>query len=175
MRALFLLVCFIDLCHTGLAGVTSYTAGCIFIHLRHRAALSQPHCAYNQKFGAPVRSTLLDDFALGQWSEWKHSMWYRVIKGWPIGYIGAWRKNPTPTLFVCADVKVFPDVWTNSIWLSSFKKPPSSEKLYSNLSEKPSKSIFSVYKKKCKHFALKVSTKALNHGKITKHFCCICV
>ena len=26
------------------------------------AALSQSHCAYNQKFGAPVHSTLLDDF-----------------------------------------------------------------------------------------------------------------
>ena len=61
-RALFWLVCFIHLCHTWLAGVTSYTASCIFIHLRHRAALSQLHCAFNQKFGAPVRSTFLDDF-----------------------------------------------------------------------------------------------------------------
>ena len=47
---------------------TSYTAGCIFIHLRHRAALSQLHCAYNQKFGAPVCSTLLDDFASYEFS-----------------------------------------------------------------------------------------------------------
>ena len=61
-RALFLLVCFIHLCHTGLAGVTSYTAGWIFIHLCHQAALTKPHCAYNQKLGAPIRSTLLDDF-----------------------------------------------------------------------------------------------------------------
>ena len=63
---LFWLACFIHLHHTQLAGVTSYTAGCIFIHLRHRVALSQPHCAYNQKFGAPICSTLLDDFV----SDW---------------------------------------------------------------------------------------------------------
>ena len=43
---------------------TSYTAGWIFIHLRHWAALTKPHCAYNQKLGVPVRSTLLDDFAM---------------------------------------------------------------------------------------------------------------
>ena len=42
---------------------TSYTAGWIFIHLRHRAALTKPHCAYNQKLGAHIRSILLDDFA----------------------------------------------------------------------------------------------------------------
>ena len=40
----------------------SCMAGWIFIHLCHRAALTQPHCAYNQNFGAPIRSTLLDDF-----------------------------------------------------------------------------------------------------------------
>ena len=41
---------------------TSCTTGWIFIHLRHRAALTKPHYAYSQKLGAPVRSTLLDDF-----------------------------------------------------------------------------------------------------------------
>ena len=41
---------------------TSYTAVWIFIHLRHQAALTKPHFAYNQKLGAPVHSTLLDDF-----------------------------------------------------------------------------------------------------------------
>ena len=48
----------------------SYTAGWSyvihgwldFIHLRHRAALSKPHCAYTQKLGTPIRSTLLYDF-----------------------------------------------------------------------------------------------------------------
>ena len=30
----------------------------------HRAALTKLHCAYNQKLGAPVCSTLLDDFDL---------------------------------------------------------------------------------------------------------------
>ena len=40
-------------------------AGWIFIHLGHRAALTQPHCEYNHKLGAPVRSTLLDYFADG--------------------------------------------------------------------------------------------------------------
>ena len=35
-----------------------------FIHLRHWAALSKPHCAYTQKLGAPVRSTLLYDFGM---------------------------------------------------------------------------------------------------------------
>ena len=58
----FLLVCFIHLRHTGLAGVTSYMAGWIFIHLCHWAVLTQPHCAYNQKLGAPIHSTLLYDF-----------------------------------------------------------------------------------------------------------------
>ena len=43
---------------------TSYRAGWIFIHLRHRAALTKLHCAYNQKLGVPVRSFLLDDFGL---------------------------------------------------------------------------------------------------------------
>ena len=38
------------------------TGWLIFIHLCHRAALSQPYCAYNQKFGVPICSTLLDDF-----------------------------------------------------------------------------------------------------------------
>ena len=49
---------------------TSYRAGWSyvihgwldFIHLRHRAALSKPHCAYTQKLGTPIRSTLLYDF-----------------------------------------------------------------------------------------------------------------
>ena len=66
-RALFLLVCFIHLHQTGLAGVMSYMAGCIFIHLRHRAALSQPHCAFNQNFGVPIRSAFLDDFEVCLW------------------------------------------------------------------------------------------------------------
>ena len=35
-----------------------------FIHLRHWAALSKPHCAYTQKLGTPVCSTLLYDFEL---------------------------------------------------------------------------------------------------------------
>ena len=61
-RPLFLLVCFIHLRHTGLTGVTSYTASWIFIHLHHWAALTKLHCAYNQKLGAPICSTLLDDF-----------------------------------------------------------------------------------------------------------------
>ena len=51
-------------------------AGCIFIHLCHRAALSQPHCAYNQKFGAPVGSTLLDDFGAIQLSN--HEL-YKIL------------------------------------------------------------------------------------------------
>ena len=63
----------LELHHTRLAGVTSYTAGWIFIHLHHPAALSKPHCAYNQKLGAPVRSTLLDDFGVLQLA------WHRSV------------------------------------------------------------------------------------------------
>ena len=79
---LFLLVCFIHLHHTGLAGVTSYMAGWIFIHLRHRAALTKPHCAYNQKLGAPVCSTLLDDF--GSFWKFLHIRCHNCLPLWPI-------------------------------------------------------------------------------------------
>ena len=56
---------------------TSYRAGWIFIHLRHRPALTQPQRVYNQKLGASVCSTLLDDFAL---EAYFHNFFHKILR-----------------------------------------------------------------------------------------------
>ena len=53
--SMYIIQGWLELCHTWPAGFSS-------IYVCHWAALTQPHCAYNQKLGAPIRSTLPDDF-----------------------------------------------------------------------------------------------------------------
>ena len=67
--------------------------GWIFIHLRHWAALSKLHCAYNQKLGMPIHSTLLDDFGIPQ-SLWENYFYFAL------GWRDPWRGRKNEELFL---------------------------------------------------------------------------